>query len=64
MKIISNASSLIILYLFISAASVQIHGQGVPERRTCFSRRSPCFLKTMTCPSQCPSTKPSDRKAK
>ncbi|KAH1120957.1 hypothetical protein J1N35_004117 [Gossypium stocksii] len=64
MKIISNASSLIILFLFISAASVQIHGQGVPERRTCFSRRSPCFLKTMTCPSQCPSTKPSDRKAK
>ncbi|CAO2833419.1 unnamed protein product [Amaranthus hypochondriacus] len=34
------------------------------ETKTCFSRRSPCFLKRITCPSQCPSSHPKSPKAK
>ncbi|OMO80414.1 Root cap [Corchorus capsularis] len=34
------------------------------QSQTCFSRSSRCFLKKLHCPAQCPSTKPSDPKAK
>ncbi|XVF70374.1 hypothetical protein PTKIN_Ptkin11bG0156800 [Pterospermum kingtungense] len=63
MKTFGNNFSLILL-LFLISSLVQIHGKNVAERKTCFSRRSRCFLRTMTCPAQCPSSKPSDPKAK
>ncbi|XVE80208.1 hypothetical protein DITRI_Ditri14bG0121300 [Diplodiscus trichospermus] len=63
MKTLGSNSSLIHLLLLVSVL-VQIHGKNVAERKTCFSRRSRCFLRSMTCPAQCPSSKPADPKAK
>ncbi|GLU23435.1 hypothetical protein SLE2022_394370 [Rubroshorea leprosula] len=34
------------------------------KTRTCVSRKSPCFLKRITCPAECPSIKPNDPEAK
>ncbi|CAL5341905.1 unnamed protein product [Camellia sinensis] len=60
MKIIlSNKCLLIILLLFISGA-IQIQA----ETTTCNKPKSPCFLKKLPCPSECPTPYPSDAKAK
>ncbi|XP_057955532.1 uncharacterized protein LOC131149257 [Malania oleifera] len=60
MKVPSNNCTLLIIFLF-SLLSV-IHAKAIT--RTCFSGRSPCFLKKLTCPSECPSTSPVDTRAK
>ncbi|KAI9075629.1 hypothetical protein K1719_042429 [Acacia pycnantha] len=36
----------------------------IAETKTCTHRSSPCFLKRIQCPAQCPSSSPSDPKAK
>ncbi|XAR68378.1 hypothetical protein NMG60_11003479 [Bertholletia excelsa] len=50
---------LIILLLFLSGA-VHIGAEYI----TCSSRKSPCFLKRISCPKQCPKSLPTDPKAK
>ncbi|KAK6154314.1 hypothetical protein DH2020_008562 [Rehmannia glutinosa] len=45
------------------ANKLQIFAQK-PERVTCTNRRSRCFLKSITCPIQCPLRRPKDPKAK
>ncbi|CAM8988668.1 unnamed protein product [Rhodiola kirilowii] len=34
------------------------------EKRTCFNKKTPCFLKQFKCPPECPSTAPKDPKSK
>ncbi|CAM8985000.1 unnamed protein product [Rhodiola kirilowii] len=34
------------------------------EKRTCFNKKTPCFLKEFKCPPECPSTAPKDPKSK
>ncbi|KAL5549726.1 hypothetical protein UlMin_004957 [Ulmus minor] len=46
--------------LFVSSL-IQIQAQ---SQITCFNRNSRCFLKKISCPKQCPSSSPSDPKAK
>ncbi|KAL2944117.1 BMP-binding endothelial regulator protein [Bienertia sinuspersici] len=66
-----NCLLLIIILVLISASTTQASSislikvvPGHAETRTCFSRRSPCFLKRITCPRQCPTSHPKDPKAK
>ncbi|GAB4846325.1 hypothetical protein Ancab_025331 [Ancistrocladus abbreviatus] len=56
---ISSMNYLLIILLVFASASAQ-----APEKRTCLSRKSRCFLKKMVCPPQCPSTNPHSPKAK
>ncbi|XP_059664531.1 uncharacterized protein LOC132310368 [Cornus florida] len=59
MKIFGREWLLIALLFFVSGV-VQING----ETRACTSPNSPCRRKAITCPSECPESKPSDPKAK
>ncbi|CAA0811649.1 Late embryogenesis abundant (LEA) protein-related [Striga hermonthica] len=52
------------LLLLLVCAS-QIYADNViPQVRTCTRLASPCFLRRISCPRQCPSTTPTDPKAK
>ncbi|KAI3466150.1 hypothetical protein Pfo_022813 [Paulownia fortunei] len=62
MKIFSYQCLLIIMLICASCVT-RIFAQK-PERVTCTSRRSRCFLKSITCPNQCPFRRPKDPKAK
>ncbi|KAJ4726249.1 Root cap/late embryogenesis-like protein [Melia azedarach] len=53
-------SSLFIILLILVSVFVQIHA----ETATCTFHKSPCFLKYITCPPECPSRSPKDPKAK
>ncbi|KAL6202211.1 hypothetical protein ACLB2K_025920 [Fragaria x ananassa] len=53
----SNKSLLIILLFFVSAIL-----QTRAETKVCYSKGSPCFMKKIQCPAQCPSSSPSDPK--
>lgn len=53
----SNKSLLIILLFFVSAIL-----QTRAETKVCYSKGSPCFMKKIQCPTQCPSSSPSDPK--
>ncbi|KAJ4726248.1 Root cap/late embryogenesis-like protein [Melia azedarach] len=55
-----SSSSLVITLLILASVLVQIHA----ETATCTFRRSPCFLKIITCPPECPSRSPEGPKAK
>jgi hypothetical protein len=59
MEIFSRNGLLIILLLFVSGA-VQTYG----ETKTCPRKKSPCFLKKMKCPAECPTSSSKDPKAK
>ncbi|KAK3020634.1 hypothetical protein RJ639_047855 [Escallonia herrerae] len=59
MNILSSSCLLIILLIFVYGVSVQVDGETV----TC-SRPGPCFLRPLSCPSECPTTYPSDPQAK
>ncbi|KAJ0045293.1 hypothetical protein Pint_04452 [Pistacia integerrima] len=61
MKVSSSNSFLIILLI---AVSVAVGINAAPQSLTCSTRKSPCFLKKITCPYECPKTTPSDPKAK
>ncbi|XP_059440874.1 uncharacterized protein LOC132173394 [Corylus avellana] len=61
MEMMSGRNGLFIILLLFVSAAVQTYG----ETKTCLSRRSPCFLKKMECPAECPTTtSPKDPKAK
>ncbi|PRQ31401.1 hypothetical protein RchiOBHm_Chr5g0035091 [Rosa chinensis] len=53
----SYKTLLIILLFFVSAIL-----QSRAETKVCFSKGSPCFLKKIQCPAQCPSSSPTDPK--
>ncbi|XP_040987004.1 uncharacterized protein LOC121234929 [Juglans microcarpa x Juglans regia] len=59
MEIFSRNGLLIILLLFISGA---VHIDA--ETKTCTSKGSPCRFIKMPCPSQCPTSSPTNPKAK
>ncbi|KAK3003479.1 hypothetical protein RJ639_018235 [Escallonia herrerae] len=59
MSILSRSCLLIILLIFVSGVSVQVNGETV----TC-NRPGPCFLRRLSCPSECPTVYPSDPQAK
>ncbi|KAA8523844.1 hypothetical protein F0562_010267 [Nyssa sinensis] len=61
MKILSNNCILIILLIFVCGAT-QIHAQR--QHVTCRNRRSPCFLKPLICPDECPTRTSKHPKAK
>ncbi|KAK1397046.1 Late embryogenesis abundant protein-related [Heracleum sosnowskyi] len=61
MKIFNN--SVLAIIVFIVCSAIQIHAQ-TPQRSTCFSRASACFLRRITCPTQCPTFRPSNPKDK
>ncbi|KAL1225416.1 hypothetical protein V5N11_009069 [Cardamine amara subsp. amara] len=46
----------LVVTLYVCSVIVQL--EAAPETRTCFQRKSRCFLKKQTCPKQCPSTSP------
>lgn len=68
---VSSIKWLLVFSLVFISTIIQAHSKSLikvkpvhAETRTCFSRRSPCFLKRITCPTQCPTSHPKDPKAK
>ncbi|XP_015953993.1 uncharacterized protein LOC107478366 [Arachis duranensis] len=58
---ISRSNGLVFVMLLLFACYVM---QISAETRTCVQRRSPCFLRRIACPLECPFTSPKDPKAK
>ncbi|KAI4333716.1 hypothetical protein L6164_018489 [Bauhinia variegata] len=56
-----SSSEVLMLALLLSACCVM---QISAEIRTCTIHKSPCFLKKIPCPAECPSATPTDPKAK
>ncbi|KAK4398406.1 hypothetical protein Sango_1316100 [Sesamum angolense] len=48
------------LLLLFLACVVDVHGDTI----TCYTRKSPCFLKQLKCPAECPSKQPTNSYAK
>lgn len=46
------------LVVMLYAFTVIVQLEAASETKTCFVRKSPCFLKKQTCPKQCPSFSP------
>ncbi|KAG2302453.1 hypothetical protein Bca52824_031104 [Brassica carinata] len=46
------------LLLTLYACAVIVHLEAALETKTCFQKKSPCFLKKQACPYQCPSFSP------
>jgi len=46
------------LVVMLYACMVVMQLEAALETKTCFQRKSPCFLKKQTCPKQCPSFSP------
>uniref|UniRef100_A0A2N9J8C8 Late embryogenesis abundant protein LEA-2 subgroup domain-containing protein n=1 Tax=Fagus sylvatica TaxID=28930 RepID=A0A2N9J8C8_FAGSY len=61
MEMIRRFSLLIILLLFVSSATAISSNK---ETKTCYNRKSKCFLKKITCPAECPTSSSKDPKAK
>ncbi|KAL3850768.1 hypothetical protein ACJIZ3_012650 [Penstemon smallii] len=59
MKIFSSSCTL--LLLFVACLVLRVHGN---EIITCTNKKSPCFLKPLKCPNECPKKIPSNSKAK
>ncbi|KAK9674033.1 hypothetical protein RND81_12G206300 [Saponaria officinalis] len=63
---------LLIIVLVLVSCAINVHSKTsapvpVPvraETRTCVTRRSPCFLKKITCPRQCPTLSPKNPRDK
>ncbi|XP_057797276.1 uncharacterized protein LOC131013218 [Salvia miltiorrhiza] len=62
MKIFICKCALIIVLMHASILPQSRAQNG--ERVVCTSKKSPCFLKGITCPKQCPTRRPTDPKAK
>ncbi|KAB1217208.1 hypothetical protein CJ030_MR4G021113 [Morella rubra] len=60
MEILRRNGLLIILLLFVTGAVQNC----TAETKTCISKTSPCHLKKITCPAQCPASTSTDPKAK
>ncbi|XP_054813849.1 uncharacterized protein LOC129314430 [Prosopis cineraria] len=57
-----RGSTCVVLIILVAALCVmQINAA---DTRTCTNRRSPCFLRRIKCPEECPSASPSDPNAK
>ncbi|KAL9667057.1 hypothetical protein QQ045_001403 [Rhodiola kirilowii] len=52
----------LLFILLVTVASLTT--MAARETRTCYNKKSRCFLKQIKCPPQCPSTAPKDPKAK
>ncbi|VVA98741.1 unnamed protein product [Arabis nemorensis] len=52
------------LMVMLYAFTVIIQLEAASETKTCFVRKSPCFLKKQTCPKQCPSFSPPNGSSK
>ncbi|PQQ11876.1 uncharacterized protein Pyn_32905 [Prunus yedoensis var. nudiflora] len=63
MDFLGNKKTLIIVLLFVSAA-VLAQSKGTSDIKVCYGRKSPCFLKQLPCPKECPLASPTDKKAK
>ncbi|XP_009342433.1 uncharacterized protein LOC103934419 [Pyrus x bretschneideri] len=61
MEFLGSKSVLIVLVILVSA-SVLV--QSKTDLKVCYSKKSPCFLKQVHCPAECPSSSPKDKKAK
>nr|XP_023888161.1 uncharacterized protein LOC112000292 [Quercus suber]POE66564.1 hypothetical protein CFP56_53945 [Quercus suber] len=61
MEIISRFGLLIILLLFLSGATTS---SSKKDTKTCYNLSSPCKFKKITCPDECPTSSPTDPKAK
>ncbi|KAI3457499.1 hypothetical protein Pfo_014162 [Paulownia fortunei] len=59
MKILSN-KCIFTLWLLFLPCLLRAYGDTI----TCYTKKSPCFLKQLKCPSECPSQQPSNAKAK
>lgn len=57
---LSRSHGFLVIVLLSVCGLAQVQGAAI----SCFYKGSPCFLKKMTCPDECPSTSPSDSKAK
>lgn len=64
METINRCVLLIILLLFESCATAYGNYGSYKETKICYSRKSKCFLKKITCPAECPTSTPKDPKAK
>ncbi|CAN8253849.1 unnamed protein product [Cochlearia groenlandica] len=51
---------IVMIYAFIVITQVE----SASETKTCFQKKSPCFLKKQTCPKQCPSFSPPNGSSK
>nr|GME02736.1 Root cap [Ipomoea batatas] len=58
-----NCKSLLLILLLHFAGVAEIHAQK-PEKVACLRRGLRCFLRSMTCPQECPSRNPKVPKAK
>ncbi|KAL2245414.1 uncharacterized protein LOC105174757 [Sesamum indicum] len=56
----SNCFRFITLVLLFLVCVVDAHGDTI----TCYTRKSPCFLKQLKCPAECPSKQPTSSYAK
>ncbi|KAL1567112.1 hypothetical protein AAHA92_02628 [Salvia divinorum] len=56
-----SISKCVFIILLIHASQI---GAEYEETVVCTSKKSPCFLKRISCPKQCPTRKPKDPKAK
>ncbi|CAH8360783.1 unnamed protein product [Eruca vesicaria subsp. sativa] len=52
------------LLLTLYACVVILQLEAASETKTCFQKKSPCFLKKQTCPKQCPSFSPPNGSSK
>ncbi|ESQ29761.1 hypothetical protein EUTSA_v10023565mg [Eutrema salsugineum] len=52
------------LVLTLYACTVIVQLDAASETKTCFQKKSPCFLKKQTCPNQCPSFSPPNGSSK
>ncbi|CAN7027766.1 hypothetical protein Bca4012_042787 [Brassica carinata] len=62
LKRINGLYVTLLLTLYVCAVIVQL--EAASETKTCFQKKSPCFLKKQTCPNQCPSFSPPNGSSK
>lgn len=48
----SRINFLLLILLVFAASIVKIHGDSI----TCYNKKSPCFLRWVPCPAECPSS--------
>ncbi|KAM1150167.1 hypothetical protein EV2_031595 [Malus domestica] len=61
MESLGSKRVLIVLVILVSAAVLV---QCKTDLKVCYSKKSPCFLKQVYCPKECPSSSPTDKTAK
>lgn len=64
MKVLSKKCLIFVLLSSVYVSSCVSVMQTNVESQTCTTRRSPCFLKKLPCPAQCPSKSPANPRDK